>query len=1415
MWCLHTLLCVASLASVMAFNVDVAWPWVTPEGGAPFVLSSLLHQDPRTNQTWLLITSPRTNRTSRPLHRCSLIQDKILCQPVEHVHIPKGRYQGVTVVRNHHTVLVCIQVPARQPHSLSSELTGTCSLLDPDLHLQAQANFLDLESILDLGIHVDGGACHRNKEGSMGEHEITARQRRALEEPEEEEEEEDETGTEIAIILDGSGSIDPPDFQRAKDFISNMMKNFYEKCFECSFALVQYGEVIQTEFDLRDSQDMTATLARVQNIIQVGNLTRTASAMQHVLDNIFTPSHGSRKKASKVMVVLTDGDIFEDPLNLTTVINSPKMQGVERFAIGVGEAFSKAKTYRELKLIASDPDETHAFKVTNYSALDGLLSKLQHNIIRMEGAVGDALHYQLAQVGFSAQILDKGQVLLGAVGAFDWSGGALLYNTYTGQGRFLNQTAVAGAEAAQYGYLGYAVAVLHKACGLSYVAGAPRHKQRGAVFELQKESGEASFLPTLEGEQMGSYFGSELCPVDIDMDGTTDFLLVAAPFYHIHREEGRVYVYRLNEQDGSFSLAHTLSGHPGFIDARFGFAMATVGDISQDQLTDVAIGAPLEGFGADDGASFGSVYIYNGRWGGLSASPSQRIQASTVSPGLYYFGTSVAGGLDFSGDGLPDITVGTLGRAAVLRSQPVVRLWVSMTFTPRALPIGFNSSVNVHLCFEVSSATTATESGLRETSLNFTLDVDVGKKRKRLQCSDMKACLSSLREWSSGSHLCEHLLLVRTEGELCEEDCFSNISIKVSYQLQTPKGRRGHPRPILDQYTEPSAIFQLPYEKDCKNKLFCVAELQLATTISQQELVVGLTKELTMNINLTNAGEDSYMTSMALNYPRNLQFKRIQKPPSPNVQCDDPQLVASILVMNCKIGHPILKQSSANVSVVWQLEENTFPNRTADITVTVTNSNERRSLARETHSLQFRHAFTAVLSKPLVMYMNTSQKLSEHKEFPITIHGENLFGAEFQLQICVPVKLLGLQIVKVKNLMKTQGLGARRGRGAEQGGTGAQLVAVCGPAAHAEVRTEVVRAAAGEGQRSQLAVGCAALLRGPRSRTRASWAHDQIGPKSQPQTSWGSGQARLVFGDSATRARPPSTDRAAREVRVGRIVGNDRLREAAAAGLAAAKETLLVLRREPLRGFPHRVPPRPTAARSPVRSEEPTAWSREWSRHGWHPPSSSNASTARLARKAYAPHLRSLGPSARPYACASRSGRLGAGSGAKNPGGLVCSSWSGEYLSFQTHTVCTRREALTCGNSPVRHVEEWHSVNCTIASDKENVTVAAEITLDHAKQLLRDITELQILGEITFNSSLYEGLNAENHRTKITVIFLKDEEYRSLPVIIGSSVGGLLVLIVIIVILFKCGFFRRKYKQLNLESIRKAQMKSEDLLIED
>ena len=49
---LIVLLSPSGLAPLAAFNVDVVRTWVTPEGGDPYVLSSLLHQDSSTKKTW-------------------------------------------------------------------------------------------------------------------------------------------------------------------------------------------------------------------------------------------------------------------------------------------------------------------------------------------------------------------------------------------------------------------------------------------------------------------------------------------------------------------------------------------------------------------------------------------------------------------------------------------------------------------------------------------------------------------------------------------------------------------------------------------------------------------------------------------------------------------------------------------------------------------------------------------------------------------------------------------------------------------------------------------------------------------------------------------------------------------------------------------------------------------------------------------------------------------------------------------------------------------------------------------------------------------------------------------------------------------------------------------------------------------
>nr|XP_010298604.1 PREDICTED: integrin alpha-E [Balearica regulorum gibbericeps] len=802
-------------------------------------------------------------------------------------------------------------------------------------------------------------------------------------EEDKEEEEENASGTEIAFILDGSGSIEPEDFERAKAFIHKMMKTLYKKCFECNFAVVQYGFEIRTEFDLRENWDPRATLQKVLDIVQVCNVTKTASAMQHVLDSIFTESHGSHKDAAKVMIVLTDGEILLDEMNLTTVINSPKMAGIERYAIGVGDAFKKPKALNELRLIASGPDDTNVFQVTNYSALDGLLSTLQQSITGIEGMQGDALEYELAQAGFNVQILDKQVLMFGAVGAFDWSGGILLYDLATKTAVFLNESKEE-AKKAKYSYLGYSVAVVRTEYGPLYVAGAPRHSMRGKVLVFQ----DGRLKQTLQGEQVGSYFGSELCPLDVNHDGVTDLLLVGAPFYHIRGEEGRVYVYRLETETGSFTMEGHLSVQVTSPFARFGFTLASIGDINGDGYEDIAVGAPLEDQLLES-SSFGSIYIFNGDKDKIRSSFSQRVKASEISSGLQYFGQSIDGGFDCTNDGLQDITVGSLENVVVLRSRPVVHFLTSMSFNPeKILTLQNNSIVTAKLCFDTISALPVSRRVFSQLYILYTVDLDVKMAKRRVQFEDQNTTTSG--KLLVSKHMCSQLQLYLLP---CDFDCFSSIFLRVKHKLYEKNGNTEFAVPVLDRYKPSEMHFQLPYKKDCDNKTVCIAHLTLTSQI-QKQLVVGHTKEVTMNVSLMNSGDDSYMTTMVLNYPKNLLFKKVTQS-SPAIHCGQPiPLTSLVSSCNCSIGHPVFKKTTANFSVIWQVDESIFQNKSA-ITIKIT--------------------------RPVsLMYVNVSKGLLENKEFKFNVNGENRFNATIKLQIWIPISIQGHSIITVKNASGTQ-----------------------------------------------------------------------------------------------------------------------------------------------------------------------------------------------------------------------------------------------------------------------------------------------------------------------------------------------------------------------------------------------------------
>ncbi|MGH0145578.1 UNVERIFIED_CONTAM: hypothetical protein FKN15_018671 [Acipenser sinensis] len=163
---------------------------------------------------------------------------------------------------------------------------------------------------------------------------------------------------------------------------------------------------------------------------------------------------------------------------------------------------------------------------------------------------------------------------------------------------------------------GYSVAAGRTGQGVLYFLGAPRYRHKGKVIVFQKRNSNWVETQHIQGEQIGSAFGSELCSVDVNADGQTDLLLIGAPLFHQEGVGGRVTVCVL-EPAGNVSCNSSLYGSHGNLLGRFGAAIARTADLNGDNLSDIAIGAPLEN------DWHGSVYIFIGERRGVRSGYSQ------------------------------------------------------------------------------------------------------------------------------------------------------------------------------------------------------------------------------------------------------------------------------------------------------------------------------------------------------------------------------------------------------------------------------------------------------------------------------------------------------------------------------------------------------------------------------------------------------------------------------------------------------------------------------------------------------------------------------------------------------------------------------------------------------------------------
>jgi len=167
----------------------------------------------------------------------------------------------------------------------------------------------------------------------------------------------------VELVLDGSGSIVPADWQLLLNFSRNLVSSFTVSPSKSRFGIVQFSDDAKQELAL--SSDKNEIQKILQNLKQMAGSTYLGRGIDVAQSDI---SAKGRSNTPHAMIILTDGDSSGDPIGAAT---RAKNAGTIIFCIGVGSI-----NLAQLNAVGSLPTTSHVFIATNFGSLQAVQEQI-------------------------------------------------------------------------------------------------------------------------------------------------------------------------------------------------------------------------------------------------------------------------------------------------------------------------------------------------------------------------------------------------------------------------------------------------------------------------------------------------------------------------------------------------------------------------------------------------------------------------------------------------------------------------------------------------------------------------------------------------------------------------------------------------------------------------------------------------------------------------------------------------------------------------------------------------------------------------------------------------------------------------------------------------------------------------------